>query len=328
VQPHLNLVRPQLSQQPKTHKLRLSVIFMVAFILGISLLRGGSHASSFISENAIRSNLGTYCLEADDNNVNLVDCSKNAGQNWAVTFDNIVSADKTCLSVGQNNSVSLASCNSSANQVWLRNKQGFINPNLHDCLSVSGSSSSYKLGVSSCNDLSSANEMWQLNSTNLNPSCIGDQAQLVACYAVKEYARWQSGDEKHETLLNFYTDGASYEEWCADFVSYVYKEAGYPFTNGNADGWDENIADNIQNMGFTLHTSPNYVPQAGDVAYFDYAGGHVEIVVSGGKTPTFVYGNSATVDPTTGNGQMETNAKTSDGNLGQVTYYMSPNSST
>ena len=149
---------------------------------------------------------------------------------------------------------------------------------------------------------------------------------MIACNAVKEFTAWQSSGSNHESLLTTYTDGTPSEEWCADFISYVYKEAGYPFTNGSADGWDENSAGNVQYMGFTMHQAGNgYVPETGDVAYFDYPGGHVEIVVSGGTTPTYVYGDSAEIDPTTGNGQMKSNTIQSDNN-GQVMYYLTPNS--
>ena len=176
--------------------------------------------------------------------------------------------------------------------------------------------------VASCSYLSQPYEVW---TSDISPSCNNlSQGDKVACTAVQEWTRWQSGTPSHETLLNTYTDGAPYEEWCADFVSYIYKEAGYPFTGGETNGWDENIASNIQYQGFTLHQSPGYTPQPGDVAYFDYSGGHVEIVVSGGSKPTFVYGNSATIDPTTGNGEMEANTITSKGSEGQVVYYLSP----
>ena len=121
-----------------------------------------------------------------------------------------------------------------------------------------------------------------------------------------------------------YTDGAPYEEWCADFVSYIYKEAGYPFTGGETNGWDENNANKIQFMGFVKHDPANYTPKPGDVGYFNYNGGHVEIVISGGAHPTFIYGNSATIDPTTGNGQMESNTIVQDGSLGHLVYYLSP----
>jgi hypothetical protein len=150
---------------------------------------------------------------------------------------------------------------------------------------------------------------------------------LVGCYAIKDWIDWTSHPNDHVALLNNYTGGASYEEWCADFVSYVYKQAGYPFNNGNYSGWDENIASAISNQGFTIQNS-SYIPKAGDVAYFDYPGGHVEIVIAGGPKPTFIYGNSATIDPTTGNGQMAANTIVNQGSFGQLLYYMSPNSST
>jgi hypothetical protein len=152
---------------------------------------------------------------------------------------------------------------------------------------------------------------------------------MVACYAIKEWVNWTTEPNNHVNLLANYTGGSAftYEEWCADFVSYVYKQAGYPFTNGNYEGWDEDLAPDVINQGFTQQPS-SYVPQPGDVAYFDYPGGHVEIVVVGGKTPTFIYGNSATIDPTTGNGEMAANTITHDPVLGSLQYYMSPNSST
>ena len=78
-------------------------------------------------------------------------------------------------------------------------------------------------------------------------------------------------------------------------------------------------------MGYTIHyASTGYLPKPGDVAFFNYSAGHVEIVISGGKQPTFIYGDSGTIDPTTGNGQMKAN--TILGNVsGQVVYYLSPN---
>ena len=114
------------------------------------------------------------------------------------------------------------------------------------------------------------------------------------------------------------------EEWCADFVSYVYKQAGYPFLYGERDGWDEYYAPNIQNQGFIYHSAASYIPHAGDVAFFDYNGGHVEIVAVGGSKPIFIYGDSGTIDKTTGNGDMAENTITNDGYAGQVIYYLSP----
>jgi hypothetical protein len=188
-------------------------------------------------------------------------------------------------------------------------------------LAIPDAQTKQQLVLASCSYITQPYEQWTSTTT---PTCKdATDGQRVACYAIKEWTTWQSGTPSHEALLNTYTDGAPYEEWCADFVSYVYKEADAPFTNGETDGWDENIASNVQNQGFTLHPAILYTPQVGDVAYFNYTGGHVEIVISGGSTPTYIYGNSATIDPTTGNGQMEANTISNEGNLGGVSYYLS-----
>jgi hypothetical protein len=155
--------------------------------------------------------------------------------------------------------------------------------------------------------------------------CRGSQGDKIACVAAQQWILWQSGTVSHNTLLNTYSDGNSYEEWCADFVSYVYKQAGYPFENGERDGWDEYYAPYIENQGFTYHSAYDYTPKAGDVAFFDYNGGHVEIVAVGGSKPIFIYGDSGTTDKTTGNGDMADNTITNDGTAGQLIYYLSPN---
>ena len=155
----------------------------------------------------------------------------------------------------------------------------------------------------------------------------GTTGERVACFAARAWQDWRAGPSGHAALLAAYTDGNAYEEWCADFVSYLYKQAGHPFTSGERDGWDEYVADDIQNQGFTLHDAATYTPKAGDVAYFDYNGGHVEIVAVGGSKPIFIYGDSGTPDPATGNGDMAENSITSDGDAGQVVYYLSPNTS-
>ena len=116
------------------------------------------------------------------------------------------------------------------------------------------------------------------------------------------------------------------EEWCADFVSYIYNISGSPFINGNNAPWDENDANQLSDMGFSYHDlNSGYLPSPGDVAFFNYPGGHAEIVISGGKHPTFIYGDSRNIDPATGNGQMESNTTTSVDGLGQLAYYLFPN---
>jgi hypothetical protein len=317
---------------------------LVGFILLISAVSIFKFVENHVAADSpkIVSGVTDYCLNDRDNNtatnatVDAWKCNNTAAQVWAINASTITHDNKYCLAVQnnsavQNTKVVLSNCNGDAGQVWLRDQGGFQNPNSNMCLSASNTKPESQLFIDSCSNLSNAREIWSprtLSNTSIdaNPTCAGLEGDKVACYAIKEWTTWQSGSPSHDALLTNYTDGAPYEEWCADFVSYVYKEAGHPFTQGESDGWDENIAGNIQNMGFTMHSaSSGYIPKTGDVAYFNYEDGHVEIVVSGGKTPTFIYGDSATIDPSTGNGQMMANTMTSDGSEGQLVYYLSPN---
>jgi Ricin-type beta-trefoil lectin domain/CHAP domain len=299
-----------------------------------------SHAAS--ASPAIRSGISGYCLDDHKDSVAanaVVDswrCNESQAQAWSAGVGTIEHDQSYCLSVANDaktagTNIVLNSCDQAPGQIWLRDKSGYENPNSGLCLSLPNDQTGKQLVLASCQQLDQTSESWTLTSANgatvTGPDCnaLKSEGTKVACYADQEWTNWQSSSSNHEALLNSYTDGAPYEEWCADFVSYIYKEAGYPFTGGETNGWDENIADNIQNENFTMHQAGSYVPVAGDVAFFDYAGGHVEIVVSGGKTPTYVYGNSAIIDPTTGNGEMAANTISNDGAAGQVTYYLSPN---
>jgi hypothetical protein len=299
-----------------------------------------SHVSADIPR--ISSGLSGYCLNdyggqnVADASVDTWKCNDTTSQDWVATIDTITHDDTSCLAVqgdavNSGSSVVMDPCNGAAGQVWLRDQTGYQNPNSGLCLTASPSRPNDQLYISNCNNLASSQETWTPTSPATKSSktdlpCTGTEGQKVACYTIKQWTAWQSGLISHESLLNTYTDGAPNEEWCADFISYVYKQVGYPFTQGDTSGWDENVADNIQYMGFTRHPAMSgYVPLAGDVAYFNYGGGHVEIVVSGGQTPTFVYGDSGVTDPTTGNGQMTTNTITQKANEGQLIYYLSPN---
>ena len=320
----------------------------VRYVLILALLVGTFAAFRSVIGHAlsggspIKSGVAGYCLDdrhgsaADGTIVDASACNGTSAQAWTVTSDTITRDGNHCLAVQDNGQaagqlVVSNACDSAPGQIWLRDKSGFMNPNSGLCLNVPGGKTGVQLDIAVCVDLTGANETWSIAASNGNNGpgspCRGSEGQKVACYAEQQWTTWQSGAPSHETLLNGYTDGAPYEEWCADFISYVYKQAGHPFTRGEANGWDENIAGNIQNMGFTKHAAAGYVPKAGDIAYFDYDGGHVEIVISGGSAPTFIYGNSSTVDPATGNGQMAANTITRDGAAGQVVYYLSPNGS-
>ena len=322
---------------PKKHfggKIVLGLVLLIVVALIATHLRPGS-ADAAASE--IHSGVAGYCLDVHKNGtaagttVDNYSCNSTPAQSWTTTYDKIQHGNNLCLSVQGNSkiagsSVVLNPCSQDPGQVWLRDQNGFENPNSGMCLALPTGNDAEQVIIATCSLPSQMAEKWTPPDNQSSSSCQqGTNGDKIACEAAKEWNTWQSEPTNHPALLSSYTDGAPYEEWCADFVSYVYREAGYPFTGGEANGWDESNANNVQNMGFTMHSPANYTPKPGDVAYFDYSGGHVEIVVSGGKTPTFVYGNSGTIDPTTGNGQMEANTKTSDGSLGSLVYYLSPN---
>jgi hypothetical protein len=313
-------------------KWRLLPAVVIVFAIVIATLRlGTGHAAS--TQNAIRSGYPDECLDIFHGDsvagtpIDTANCNNTPAQNWKTTDVTIQQlGTNNCVTANTKGLVTLEGCANGPNQIWLRDQQGYYNPNTAKCLSESSVGVQLQLG--SCNNMSWVGVAWTPDTDAQAPICSGAQSQMVACEAVKEWTAWQTPNSNHESLLTTYTDGTPFEAWCADFVSYVYKESGYPFTNGSADGWDQNNANSIQYMGFTVHQAGSgYIPRPGDVAFFDYPGGHVEIVVSGGKTPTFVYGNSPINDPATGNGQMNANTVIQDdyGVSGQLLYYMTPN---
>ena len=312
----------------------IGVVVVCSIVGFLHLLNGHAHAIS----SMIKSGIAGNCLDdhlngtTPNNPVDAWGCNDSNAQSWTVSGDLIKHQSTSCLSVDHDattggSPVVIAPCTDSPGQIWLRQRTSYFNP--HSGLCLTAPAAGQALIVSNCHAGSSPDQTWQpafsgASASNTNGSCRGVLGQRVACYAEQQWTTWQGGSSSHNDLLNTYSDGAGYEQWCADFVSYVYKQAGHPFTSAY-DGWDESSANNIQNQGFTLHlASSGYIPQAGDVAYFNYPGGHVEVVVSGGKTPTFVYGDSGTTDPTTGNGQMAANTITTDGTKGQIIYYLSP----
>lgn len=315
-------------------KLTLSVaVVLIGVSEGLS-----THVGAATS--VIRSGATGYCLDDYRNNtvataeVDIWSCNNSLAQNWIFTGIFIKHDGGRCLSVDGDSKtegarVTLNRCTAAAGQVWLMTNKGFENPNSNLCLAATATASGAHTVLASCKDMPQPLKTWTPTNSSgqslVTPSCSSAKGERIACYAEREWAAWSAKNSDHAGLLNTYTDGNSYEEWCADFVSYVYSEAGYPFTQGERNGWDEYDANSVQNMGFTMHPADgSYTPKTGDVAYFNYNGGHVEIVVSGGKTPTFVYGDSGNPDPVTGNGDMAANTITNDGDAGQVMYYLSP----
>lgn len=105
--------------------------------------------------------------------------------------------------------------------------------------------------------------------------------------------------------VNKYTD-STLEFWCADFVSWVYKQAGTPFTGGSSGGWRYPGVSGLRawfekNGTYTLNSS-SVTPKPGDV-YITAGESHTGIVekVKGGRVYT-ISGNTSTKEISNGVG--------------------------
>lgn len=94
----------------------------------------------------------------------------------------------------------------------------------------------------------------------------------------------------------YYAEGVR-EPWCADFVSWLYKEAGHPFRNPNTGHWRipgiYTLKEYLQSMG-AWHSEPDYVPQLGDIVVYDGGlfGGHTNMVVGVDEGQIIVLGGN------------------------------------
>lgn len=327
---HRERATPTKKKTRSKKKLVLIVVAVFFAIIGLNSM-GTSHAISPNSE--VYSGWAGYCLDdyhninQNNNQVDIWGCNNSLAQSWNLSLTNI-RHDNLCLTAQSTSTINLSTCDNLSSQIWLRDQNSFYNPENQMCLAAPNASDGGLLSLEKCSSSRSNPLTWSTSFDYKNYQCQGSQGQVVACNAIKQWMLWQNQPYSHEQLLTGYTGGAPYEEWCADFVSYIYKVSNYPFKNGNYNSWDENIANQIVNQGFSVQYNPNYQPSPGDVAYFNYNGGHVEIVISGGNHPTFIYGDSATIDPTTNNGQMEANTITSVKGEGSLQYYLSPNQNT
>lgn len=107
-------------------------------------------------------------------------------------------------------------------------------------------------------------------------SDLSETRQAILAAAKQEYEDPKSPET--------YITGA-WEPWCADFVSYIYKEAGYPFKNPNSGSWRipgiYTLKDYFISVG-RWQIPDHYIPEPGDVAIYDGGifGGHTNLVLS------------------------------------------------
>ena len=88
----------------------------------------------------------------------------------------------------------------------------------------------------------------------------------VVCLAQQELALWTPSYDRQNYLK--YTQSAP-DPWCADFVSWIYNQAGYPL--GTELKWRYAAVFEIKQIGnnninFHYHESTSYTPQPGDLA--------------------------------------------------------------
>lgn len=97
----------------------------------------------------------------------------------------------------------------------------------------------------------------------------------------------------------FYAEGID-EAWCADFVSWIMKEAGLPLSNPHSGSWRipgvYTLQEYYQEQG-RFEAVGDYTPSVGDVVLYDntsWAGQHTNVIVAveGGEAIT-VGGNEA-----------------------------------
>lgn len=96
----------------------------------------------------------------------------------------------------------------------------------------------------------------------------------------------------------FYSEGID-EEWCADFVSWIMREADRPLKNPNSGSWRipgvYTLQEYYQGIDAYAEKGSGYTPGVGDVVIYDssrWSGQHTNIIVSvDGETAITVGGN-------------------------------------
>jgi len=133
----------------------------------------------------------------------------------------------------------------------------------------------------------------------------GDQTSLrqqVVCLAEQQLAIWKSQPGYPWNRANTYSQSGyltysqgNTQQWCADFVSWIYEQVGYPLQPD--PNWRISWVPDIQTIGeqnqnFQWHPeSSGYTPQPGDLAIYS-GDGHVNIFISNENgTSTYIGGD-------------------------------------
>jgi len=159
-------------------------------------------------------------------------------------------------------------------------------------------------GTSSCTSNVNCTSATPTTASTTSSSNLSTLRQNVVCIATNELNQhWQGGSSLSNLSLDYfttYTEGR-HEEWCADFVSWVYNQAGYP-VSGSSTNWDYAGVSEIQTVGetggnFSWHAvGSGYTPQPGDLAVLSAPGNsdyHIEMVIAvNGSSVTYIGGDT------------------------------------
>ncbi len=154
-----------------------------------------------------------------------------------------------------------------------------------------------------------------LSTGGCSSTITGTVREKIVKIAEQEYNLYKDGSLKPGTDFTKYTGGTQ-DQWCAWFVSWVYKQADVPLSS--SDEGRVPLVAKIQSIGeengsFQYHKNDgSYIPQPGDLAI--YGAEHVNIVVSidgstiGGNEggESYSYYDSSRVNKTVGNGYSST----------------------
>ena len=215
------------------------------------------------------------------------------------------------------------------------------------------STSSSTSSVSSSSSCSSGTISSSCSTPSSSSNNITNLRQNIVCLAKGQLALWKSQPNYNAPypgftyaatgFLKYTASGNTYEEWCADFASWIYNQAGHPFTGG-ISGWDlpgvsgiETLAQ--QGTGFSWHPAGSgYIPQPGDLAIYSTPSNpdfHVNIFISssggistyiggdqgGNNTPYGAYGSA----PPTPSGSVVSEVTFSGYYSNNIIGYVSPN---
>ncbi len=180
------------------------------------------------------------------------------------------------------------------------------------------------------------------SSTSSNLSAVRQQ---VVCIAQQELASWKSQPGYKQTGSNSFNYSATgylnysqnvHEEWCADFVSWVYNQAGYPLTpdpNWRISAVIGLVSVAELNQNFHWHPQVSgYTPRPGDIAIHlygtSYSNSHANIVTSvTGNTVTLIGGDQGSINFSSANGGTVVSQYTDNGFYGgsdSIIAYISP----